>query len=186
MDADDISKPDRLQQMYDFLENHPEYGWVGCNAELIGEDGIWGSRMMPEAPERKDFLHYSPYIHPSVLFRREALTVNGGYRPMRRGEDYELFMRLHAAGVRGYNLQEFLFQYREDADTYRHRKYRYQIEEVRIRKEGFARLGILNIRTWPCVLKPLIVGFIPYRLLVGMKLRVRKEMQLERLTENKA
>ncbi|MCC8028895.1 MAG: glycosyltransferase [Lachnospiraceae bacterium] len=186
MDADDYSMPGRLQSMYEFLEDHPEYDWVGCNTELIRGDGIWARRVMPQAPDRKDFLRYSPYIHPSVVFRREVLTESGGYRPMRRGEDYELFMRLHASGRRGYNLQEFYFRYREDDNTYRHRKYRYQIEEVRIRKEGFQSLGILNIKTGRCVIKPLIVGLIPRGLLLHIKLRVRKEMHVERLTESKA
>lgn len=185
MDADDISRPERLQRMYEFLESHSEYDWVGCNTELIREDGVWGTRLMPEVPDRKDFLRYSPYIHPSVMFRREVLTESGGYRPMHRGEDYELFMRLHAAGKRGYNLQEFYFQYREDDNTYRRRKYRYRIEEVRIRKEGFQRLKILNVRTCFSVIKPLIVGLVPRGLLFRIKLRVRKEMHVERLTESK-
>lgn len=186
MDADDISKPNRLQKMYEFLENHREYDWVGCNTELIKEESVWGTRIMPEIPDRRDFLHYSPYIHPSVLFRKQVLTENGGYKPMRRGEDYELFMRLHASGRRGYNLQNIYFQYREDIDTYKHRKYRYQIEEVGIRKNGFRQLGILNIKSRLYVIKPLIIGLIPYGLLIRLKVRVRKEIHVERFEESKA
>lgn len=186
MDADDISKPDRLRKMYEFLENHPEYDWVGCNTELINETEVWGLREMPQIPEKEDFLNYSPYIHPSVVFRKQVLAEHGGYKPSGRGEDYELFMRLHALGRRGYNLQEILFQYREDTDTYRHRKYKYQIEEVGIRKTGFRQLGILNRNTWSYMIKPLIVGLIPNGLQMRLKVLVRKEMHVERLNRSKA
>lgn len=180
MDDDDMSHPERLQKMYDFLETHEEYQWVGSNTELIDDEGRWGVRRMPEIPDKKDFIHYSPYIHPAVMFRKELLEKCGGYRISRRGEDYELFMRLHGNGYRGYNLQEALFQYREDANTYKHRKYIYQIEEVKIRFRGFRQLGILSPATMLHVMKPLIVGLIPYGLLISMKKRVRKETYVER------
>lgn len=180
MDSDDISRPERFVREYEFLESHPEYQWAGSNTELIDREGRWAVRKMPEMPGERDFLNYSPYIHPSVMFRKEVLLEYRGYREYRRGEDYELFMRLHAAGLQGYNLQEELFAYREDMDTYGHRKYRYQIEEVGIRFAGFHRLGILNPKTLPYVLKPLVTGFVPHRLLASMKKRVRKEMYVER------
>lgn len=186
MDADDISKPERLEMMYLFLEEHPEYDWVGCSMELLDGDMVWGRRTLPLKPEPIDFLHYSPYAHPSVVFRKSVLEETGGYRPMRlRGEDYELFMRLHSLGKQGYNLPACHFQYREDVETYKHRKYRYQVEEVRIRHEGFRQLGILSIKTWPYVVKPLIVGLIPYGLLVRLKIRMRKELHVERFKESK-
>lgn len=180
MDGDDVSKPERLWKLYEFLEGHPQYQWAGSNTELIDDSGRWGSRRLPEVPGPRDFLNYSPYIHPAVMFRKQVLLDCNGYRETRRGEDYELFMRLHAAGLRGYNLQEELFQYREDAATYAHRKYRYQVEEVGIRFRGFHGLGILNPLTVPYALKPLIVGAMPHGLLAGMKKHVRKEMYVER------
>lgn len=180
MDADDISHPDRLSRLYVFLEHHPEYDWAGSNTELIDEKGRWGVRKMPEIPQKRDFLKYSPYIHPSVMFRKKVLSECNGYKESRRGEDYELFMRLHSKGRQGFNIQEELFLYREDADTYKHRKYRYQIEEVGIRLRGFGQLGILKPSTLPYALKPLIVGLMPYGFLMRLKKQVRKEMHVER------
>ena len=48
MDADDIALPERLQVQYDFMEQHKEYAWCGCNTRLFDENGIWGERKMPE------------------------------------------------------------------------------------------------------------------------------------------
>lgn len=179
MDGDDISSPARLEKQLAYLKQHNEVSWAGCNVSLINGHGCWGSRIMPENPAPEDFLQYSPYVHPAVMFRREVLTENGGYHISQRGEDYELFMRLHAEGYCGCNIQERLFAYREDKDTYRHRKLRYQFEEVGIRLRGFRLLHILRPRTIPYVIKPLIVAVIPYRLLVNLKIRLRKEIYVE-------
>jgi len=173
MDADDISEPERLGRLVDFLEHHERFQWVGCNTALINDDGKWGIRMMPAEPGVWDFLHYSPYIHPSVMFRREVLEENGGYRPLRSGEDYELFMRLHSLGFRGANIHEALFDYREDRSNYRRRDFRYHLAEVSIRRDGFRRLGILHMSTLPYVIKPVIVAMLPYRLEKSLRKRLR-------------
>ena len=163
MDDDDISLPLRLERQCRFLEENPEYGWVGTNAGLIDDTGIWGEEKLPELPEAKDFLKYSPYIHPSVMFSREILENCGGYcisKATRRCEDYELFMRLHAAGMQGYNLQEKLFLYREGKDSYEKRKITYRFCEMQIRWQGFKRLRILKFTTLPYVCRPL-AGAVP-------------------------
>lgn len=71
MDADDIALPERLQVQYDFMEQHKEYAWCGCNTRLFDENGVWGERKMPELPSDKDYLPFSPFIHPTVMYRRK-------------------------------------------------------------------------------------------------------------------
>lgn len=168
MDDDDISKPQRLEKMYEFLEKHKEYQWVGSNSELIDEHGVWGNDTMEEIPGKEDFLAYSPYIHPTVVFRKKVLERLKGYKvaeETRRCEDYELFMRLHERGYRGYNLQESLLQYREDLNAYKKRKYCYRIREMKVRYEGFKKLGILKPQTVPYVVRPLVSGLISPKLI---------------------
>lgn len=163
MDDDDISLPGRLERQYQFLEEHPEYGWAGTNAGLIDDTGIWGEEVMPEMPKAEDFLKYSPYIHPSVMFQRKILEQAGGYlvsRLTKRCEDYELFMRLHANGRYGYNIQEPLLLYREDRKSYDKRKMKYRFREMQIRYQGFQRLGILTLKNMAFVLRP-VAGGIP-------------------------
>ncbi|WP_156908032.1 hypothetical protein [Atopococcus tabaci] len=56
----------------------------------------------------------SPFIHPTVLFRKEVLEAANGYtisKATQRAEDYDLFMRLYALGYKGYNFQEPLLYY---------------------------------------------------------------------------
>lgn len=78
MDDDDLSEPDRLRIQAAFLRSHPHYQWVGSNAQLIDDYGVWGFQRMPERPQAKDFLFNSPFIHPTVMFRRQTLVCSGG------------------------------------------------------------------------------------------------------------
>ncbi len=174
MDADDISVPERLQRQYEFLETHPEYGFVGCSAKLLREEGTAGIRNMPQEPLAEQFLPYSPFIHPSVMFRREVFEQFGLYSEARRHlrcEDYELFMRLFQGGCRGYNIQEPLFVYREDRRAFGKRKYRYRVDEARLRYTCFRNMGLLSFRNFRWVVKPLIAGMIPGSILYQWKKR---------------
>ncbi len=171
MDADDGCEPCRLEKQVRFLEKHPDYELVGTAVRLFDEDGIWGKRKMPEIPEKRDFLWGSPFIHPSVMIRKQALLAVHGYRvakETRRTEDYDLFMRLYEKGYQGYNLQEELYDFREDKNARKRKKYRYRIDEAKVRWKGFRLLGLMP-KGVIYVLKPLIVGLIPYPVLVWLR-----------------
>ncbi len=167
MDADDFSKKERLAKQADFLNRHPNYALVGSSAWMFGRDGVWGVRRMEQYPKKTSFLQTSPFIHPSVMIRKEVLTAVGGYNEspaVLRAEDYELFMRLYARGYRGCNLQEPLFFYREEPQSYKKRRYRYRISECRVRLHGFSKLGILKGNAI-YVVKPLAAGLLPGRVM---------------------
>ncbi len=174
MDADDISYPRRLEKEVEFLQSHKEYSWVGCNAELFDENGIWGVRKMPEAPTREDYLKYSPYIHPSVMYRASIFDKNEGYQVSEdtlRCEDYEIFMRLRANGFKGANLQEVLFEYRESDDSYKKRCFICRIREAKCRYKNFKALGILFPTGWIYVFRPIVGFFVPNHLIAYLKHR---------------
>lgn len=172
MDADDISARERLARQYDFLEAHPEYALTGCSVRMTGKRGTWGMRIMEEIPTKESFLKTSPFVHPAIMIRMNAVKALHGYSESKtavRAEDYEFFMRLYAAGFRGYNLQEPLLSYREDESSLKKRKYRYRIHECMVRYRGFCRLGILK-GNYRYVAKPLIAGLVP----AGWMIRIRK------------
>lgn len=169
MDDDDISEPTRLEKQLSFLSNNPEYDIVGANAWYIdNQNAVWKERTMPQIVKKTDFLFNSPFIHPAVMIRKEALIKLTGYGRntfCRRVEDYDLFMRAYALGMKGYNIQESLLYYREDLTSYKKRKYRYRINEMIVRCRGFWKLGLFPIGV-PYVIKPLLVGLIPNSLLI--------------------
>lgn len=169
-DCDDLSVPDRLERQVCFLDCRNDISLVGSFAYLFNESGVWGKATFPTEIKKKDFLFSSPHLHGSVIFRKEALIRAGGYRvakETRRCEDYDLFMRMHQF-AKSANLDEYLYYFCEDKNTYKRRKYRYRIDEAKVRLRGFRLLGLMP-GAFVYVLKPLIVGLIPRRLLNLMR-----------------
>ena len=172
MDADDISLPDRFQIQYDFLERNTQYYWCGCNAQLIDDRGVWGERIMPQYPDKHDYLMFSPYIHPSVMYRAELFKHTTGYSEARetlRCEDYEMFMRLYQLGYKGYNIQSVLFQYREDANSFKRRKFKYRVNEMKIRYRNFSSMHMMFPIGWVYCIRPVAASLIPTKLLSFIK-----------------
>lgn len=184
MDADDISYPDRLQKQKDFLDQNSQFSWVGCNIEVFDETGIWGRRQMPERPQKSDYLKYSPYAHPTVMYRSEIFDSAQDYAVSKetlRCEDYEIFMRFMKAGLRGANLQEYLFCYRENMDSYKKRTFQHRVNEAKCRYRNFKSMGILFPKGWVYILRPIAACAVPDRLLAWIK---RRESEISRDYEN--
>lgn len=169
-DCDDYSDPRRFEKQLAFFEAHGDISVLGSGVSLFDENGVWGKEDFPRFVKNEDFLFTSPYKHGSVMFRREVLLKAGGYRVAKetyRTEDYDLFMRLQTF-CKGANLRERLYYFCEDKNAQKRRKYRYRIDEARIRYKGFKSLRLLP-KGLPYVVKPLIVGLIPRKLLNSMK-----------------
>ena len=86
----------------------------------------------------------------------------------RRCEDYDLFMRMYAAGYKGYNLQEKLYEYRVLRGDKKYRPMKDRIDEAIVRYKGFKQMGIL-ICGIPYVVKPILIGLIPQRIFRRIK-----------------
>ncbi|MGD0965373.1 MAG: glycosyltransferase [Candidatus Acidiferrales bacterium] len=114
-DADDNSFANRLLWEVDFMENNPLVGVVGGAADWINAEGRFLHVFAP--PTGNDEIKAtlptsSPFVHSSVLMRRDTFTQVGGYRRVfPYAEDYDLFLRIsehsHCA-----NLAQVIVQYR--------------------------------------------------------------------------
>lgn len=169
-DCDDFSAKDRFEKQIAYLEAHPAVDILGSAAHLFDESGVWGLESFPREVKNEDFLFTSPYKHGAVMFRRDALLKANGYRvskETRRTEDYDLFMRMQVF-CKGENLPEPLYDFCEDAAAKGRRKYRYRVDEAKVRAKGFRSLGLMP-KGIPYVVKPLIVGLIPAPLLSRMQ-----------------
>lgn len=98
MDQDDISFPDRLRVQYNFLLKHPRVAIVGNDIATADKDGnITGRRTYPtKSKQLKSVLfRYSPFAHPTVMFRKDAYEKVGGYDPAKYPcEDIDFWFRL--------------------------------------------------------------------------------------------
>jgi glycosyltransferase involved in cell wall biosynthesis len=122
MDGDDICHPERLQHQAAFLADHPEVTLVACGVRQVPRptltDGMlayerWQNSLLDHAEISRDLFVESPFVHPSVTFRRDAVLALGGYRDAGWAEDYDLWLRLAQAGARFARLAEVLFYWRD-------------------------------------------------------------------------
>lgn len=171
MDSDDESLPKRLQYQINFLDTHAGFDFVGCCANKFDETGIWGEFLLKEFPNAKDLLWNSPFIHPTIVIRTDVLNAVHGYRDVwytKRCEDYDLWLRLYAKGIKGCNIPVKLFNYYEGKNSFVKRKYSYRINEAITRMIGFWKLKLFPLGL-PYIVKPLIVGVIPNSVLKRLK-----------------
>lgn len=177
-DADDYSETTRIEKQVEVLEKHPEFAFVSSSVYRFDEQGIWGEyNPWSKEPQAKDFLWGLPYVHPATMFKKDVLDEIKGYRVAKdtaRTEDFDLFLRLHIAGYKGYNIQEKLCYYNENIDAYMRRKYRYRIDEARTRIKAYKKLNLMP-QGYLFVLKPLLVGLIPRKLQYKLRKSVVKK-----------
>lgn len=107
MDADDLVHRERVALQLEHLVAHPGVAAVGCRVRSfpIGATGPgwrryerWLNGLLTPADHAREIFIESPLAHPSVLLRAEAVAAVGGYRHTDWAEDYDLWLRLHAAG----------------------------------------------------------------------------------------
>lgn len=103
LDSDDIALKGRFERQVAFMDSHPDVLALGAGAELISEAGRFlGTFQYPSSHEavcaELDRL-LTPLPHSSLMFRRDALSLVGGYRPQFiKGQDYDLLLRLSENG----------------------------------------------------------------------------------------
>lgn len=163
MDDDDCSFLNRFEEQVKFLDTHPEYDLVQCNADVFDENGVWSELISDEFITKKSFLKNNPIIHPCVMVRKRAYDLVDGYRdiPMTiRTEDYDCFMRMFSYGIKMYTIQEKLFLYRNDKTMEKKKKYKYRVNEFKVRLYGY-KINKLYPIGFLYALKPLIIGVLP-------------------------
>lgn len=102
-DADDICLPERLRRQVDFLDQHPDHIVVGCDAEYISENAehLFYFKCIGHSHEQilEKIYSYCPFIHSSVMYRKEPVIKAGGYSVHAHNfEDYFLWIQLLKSG----------------------------------------------------------------------------------------
>jgi len=121
MDADDRAGSDRLALQADRLERDAAVDVLGCRVRVVGAGGPpgegmrayvrWQNALLDHDAMARDRFVESPLVHPSVAMRRVALERLGGWREIDGPEDYDLWLRAFAAGLRFAKLGEVLLEW---------------------------------------------------------------------------
>ena len=163
MDGDDICSRDRFQKEVDLLLEDEAIDIVSTDMDYFDEGGTWGMLRHPTEPSFRDFMKESPFCHAPCMVRKKAYEAVGGYSEdpkTHRVEDYDLWVRMYAAGFRGKNIHEALYSMRDDRNAYARRKFKYRLNEAHVRLKA---RRLFNLPVWMCVsaLRPVIVGLLP-------------------------
>jgi glycosyltransferase involved in cell wall biosynthesis len=108
-DADDVWMPGKLAAQLAALHAHPDAALCFGRAEIVDAAGRRTGERWPELEVglynaewlRSELFESNPIPAASVVLRREALEAVGGFEggpPLAAGSDWELWLRLAAAG----------------------------------------------------------------------------------------
>ncbi|MCB1875590.1 MAG: glycosyltransferase [Chromatiales bacterium] len=151
MDADDRMHPQRLQRQLAHASSHPHWTLIACQARLFPEQIVqtgmreymrWQNACLTPEQIATEIYVESPFVHPSVMFRRSHVLELGGYRPGDFPEDYDLWLRLHRAGRIMGKLPEILLDWRESPQ-------RLSRTDPRCSRQAFDRLRARYLATDP-------------------------------------
>jgi hypothetical protein len=123
MDADDRAASERLALQAERLERDSGVDVLGSRVRVVGTGGPpgegmrayvrWQNALLDHEAMARDRFVESPIVHPSVTMRRATLERLGGWRDFGGPEDYDLWLRAFAAGLRFAKLPEVLLDWRD-------------------------------------------------------------------------
>ena len=134
MDADDISLPNRLFEQLNYLQNNPEIGIAGGQIKIISkfnlEEGFvlyekWLNQLCSPADIVRELFIESPIPNPTAFFRREIYELLNGYQDTEWAEDYDMWLRAHALGIKMGKPDGVLLHWREHGKRLTHNDSRY-------------------------------------------------------------
>lgn len=149
LDCGDVAVPTRLAVQAEHMDVSGADAVGGHITEFVDRpDEPFATRTVPTDPG--DIAAYatfrSPINHCTVCFDREAVLDVGNYRPLRRMEDYDLWMRMLAEGKRLSNLPVVLTSAHAGDGLYDRRGgLQYSVDEIRVVRSFYEEYGMLSI-----------------------------------------
>lgn len=165
MDGDDISELNRFEIEVQVLDTHPEYQIVSSNMCYFDDKGIWGKSNMKTYPEREDLVKGPVFCHAPCMVRRKAYEAVGGYtveKKLIRVEDWHLWIKMYAHGYKGFNIQETLYNMRDNRDAWKRRNFRNRLNEAYVISLAI-KLFKLSVLNYIYCLRPICIGFLPQK-----------------------
>lgn len=125
-DSDDISQPNRLAVIIDYMQKNPHIAICGSDVDYIDMNGkLAGFHSISSTAEllKAELLLNSRICTPSTITRTSALRDVNGIPHVRNSEDYLLFLRLIENGFSFGGINQSLLKYRINENSLT-RKYR--------------------------------------------------------------
>lgn len=142
MDADDLVHPDRLRLQAELMESDPELGAAGslvtCGSPGLARLEAWLNATVTKEQCRNARFIEAPLVHPSTIFRREALAH--GWEDNGWAEDWDLLLRLVERGWQLAKVPQSLLVWRDSEHRLTRTAPAYRFEQMsRLRAHYLAR-----------------------------------------------
>jgi glycosyltransferase involved in cell wall biosynthesis len=156
MDSDDRAHPQRFQRQLQLLDEYPDLAACGTGVRYFPQEAVregarryetWINTLQSHAAIANDVFVECPIPHPTLMVRRSALEDVGGYRDPGWPEDYDLVLRLWAAGHQLAKTPEILLDWRENPGRLSRNDTRYSEDSFRRCKVHWLRQTLLKDRT---------------------------------------
>ncbi|MBQ0367357.1 glycosyltransferase, partial [Providencia rettgeri] len=126
MDTDDLCTPNRFMKQIEYIQKNPNISLFGsCTEEFDSSmSNSLGLRKVPTSHnEIKQYTkRRNPFNHMTVAFRKDVIESVGGYQHHLYMEDYNLWIRVIAAGHQVGNIDEVLVNVRGGDSMVKRRK----------------------------------------------------------------
>ena len=151
MDADDVMHRDRLAAQLALLEGDHGLAAAGCHVRIFPRAHLgqglrdyerWLASIDSARRVREDAFVESPVAHPTLMARRDVLCAFA-YRNMGWPEDYDLLLRMLAAGREIGVVPRRLLCWRDHPRRLTHTTDAYRIERFTSCKAHFLATGFL-------------------------------------------
>lgn len=139
MDSDDISKPDRFEKQFNYLQKHPETALLGTWITEFSKDENNPDTVTKLPCTHQEIIKFAkrrnPFRHVTVVLKKSAVIQSGNYRDFLWFEDYDLFVRILQKGYIAANISECLVNVRADKDMFARRGgWQYLKQDYRFQK----------------------------------------------------
>ena len=163
MDGDDVCDSSRFEKEIAILDNSSEYILVSSWMDMFDNEGVFRTVRFAEYPQKRSFLKSSQFCHAGCMIKSDVVKALHGYTESDkylRVEDYDLWVRLYAAGYKGYNIQESLYSMRDDRNAYQRRSINNRVNESRVILKARKSFGFPVIYNLFAIV-PIIKYFLP-------------------------
>ena len=184
MDGDDIAREDRFAKQVNFMNKNPGVGLLGSFCKEIDLEGreicLW-RRPVNDPSLQRALLRFNPFIHSSVMLRREVFSIVGQYNPTcAYAQDYELWLRV-AGHYSLANLPEPLMCLRVDWNKLARKNREARQWELRILARHI-RAGAYPVWYYSCLFRPYLLSLLPTGWIMKLKSLQRRQRSVLRST----
>lgn len=178
MDTDDKCHLQRFEKQLSFMKENPDIDILGSAISEYDETMSHYSGTRFTAENHIDIINYAkarnPFNHMTVVFKKDSIISVGGYQHHYAMEDYNLWLRLIAAGYKTHNLPESLVYVRAGEGLLNRRKgWEYVLSEFKIARLKYA----IGIDTLPSVIRYSSMRLLPRLLPVTMLKYIYKKLR---------